>query len=78
MLVEEVHRPHFAGSVNPYPTMEIVMSQSQKSDNWKSLLCGWCVTGRFGLFEIKVPAGARVPPPHSHTDNEECVYGWTA
>ena len=27
-----------------------------------------------GLFEMKVPAGARVPPPHSHTDNEECVY----
>ena len=27
-----------------------------------------------GLFELKVPAGAQVPPPHSHTDNEECVY----
>jgi quercetin dioxygenase-like cupin family protein len=23
---------------------------------------------------MKVPAGARVPPPHSHSDNEECVY----
>jgi len=21
-----------------------------------------------------VPAGANVPPPHSHTDNEECVH----
>jgi hypothetical protein len=21
-----------------------------------------------------VPAGAQVPPPHSHSDNEECVY----
>ncbi len=31
-------------------------------------------TGGLGLFEMKVPAGARVPPPHSHTDNEECVY----
>jgi quercetin dioxygenase-like cupin family protein len=27
-----------------------------------------------GVFEMKVPAGARVPPPHSHTNNEECVY----
>jgi mannose-6-phosphate isomerase-like protein (cupin superfamily) len=27
-----------------------------------------------GLFEMKVPAGAHVPPPHSHTDSEECVY----
>lgn len=31
-------------------------------------------TGGLGLFEMKVPAGAHVPPPHSHTDNEECVY----
>jgi hypothetical protein len=23
---------------------------------------------------MSVPAGAHVPPPHSHTDNEECVY----
>jgi quercetin dioxygenase-like cupin family protein len=30
--------------------------------------------GGLGLFEMKVPAGAHVPPPHSHTDNEECVY----
>jgi len=27
-----------------------------------------------GLFEMKVPPGARVPPPHSHANNEECVY----
>jgi quercetin dioxygenase-like cupin family protein len=31
-------------------------------------------TGGLGLFEMKVPAGAHVPPPHSHTNNEECVY----
>jgi quercetin dioxygenase-like cupin family protein len=30
--------------------------------------------GGLGVFEMKVPAGAHVPPPHSHTDNEECVY----
>ena len=31
-------------------------------------------SGGLGLFEMKVPAGARVPPPHSHNDNDECVY----
>jgi quercetin dioxygenase-like cupin family protein len=30
--------------------------------------------GGLGLFEMNVPAGAHVPPPHSHSDNEECVY----
>jgi len=27
-----------------------------------------------GVFEMTVPAGARVPPPHSHRDNEEVIY----
>lgn len=31
-------------------------------------------TGGLGVFELTVPPGAMVPPPHSHTDNEECVY----
>ena len=26
------------------------------------------------MFELTVPAGSNVPPPHSHTNNEECVY----
>jgi quercetin dioxygenase-like cupin family protein len=30
--------------------------------------------GGLGLFEMIVPAGAAVPPPHSHSHNEECVY----
>lgn len=30
--------------------------------------------GGLGVFEMTVPAGAIVPPPHSHTENEECVY----
>lgn len=24
-----------------------------------------------GMFELTVPPGSSVPPPHSHTDNEE-------
>jgi uncharacterized cupin superfamily protein len=27
-----------------------------------------------GLFELIVPPGSNVPPPHSHSNNEECVY----
>lgn len=27
-----------------------------------------------GVFEMTVPAAAIVPPPHSHAENEECVY----
>ena len=31
-------------------------------------------TGGLGIFELTVPPDANVPPPHSHTHNEECVY----
>ncbi len=27
-----------------------------------------------GMFELTVPPGSNVPPPHSHTNNEECLY----
>lgn len=27
-----------------------------------------------GMFELTVPPGARVPPAHSHSDNEEILY----
>jgi quercetin dioxygenase-like cupin family protein len=30
--------------------------------------------GRMGMFELSVPPGSNVPPPHSHTNNEEIVY----
>ena len=29
---------------------------------------------QMGAFEMTVPPGSNVPPPHSHTDNEEYVY----
>jgi quercetin dioxygenase-like cupin family protein len=31
-------------------------------------------TGSIGMFELTVPPGSNVPPPHSHSANEECVY----
>ena len=31
-------------------------------------------TGTLGMFELTVPPGSNVPPPHSHFNNEECVY----
>jgi quercetin dioxygenase-like cupin family protein len=31
-------------------------------------------TGGLGMFELEVPPASMVPPPHSHTHNEECVY----
>jgi len=30
--------------------------------------------GGMGVFELSVPANSNVPPPHSHTANEECVF----
>lgn len=30
--------------------------------------------GRVGMFELTVPPGSNVPPPHSHTQNDECIY----
>jgi quercetin dioxygenase-like cupin family protein len=31
-------------------------------------------TGGMGVFELTVPPGSNVPPPHSHSNNDECVY----
>ena len=31
-------------------------------------------TSSIGIFELTVPPGSNVPPPHSHSKNEECVY----
>ena len=31
-------------------------------------------TESLGMFELTVPPGSNVPPPHSHSRNDECVY----
>ena len=38
------------------------------------LVDGAAVGAVSGMFELTVPPGARVPPPHSHADNEEIIY----
>jgi quercetin dioxygenase-like cupin family protein len=38
------------------------------------LLDGTVAGAGMGVFELTVPPGARVPPAHSHRDNEEVVY----
>ena len=30
--------------------------------------------GSMGLFELTIPPASNVPPPHSHSNNEEIVY----
>lgn len=31
-------------------------------------------SGSLGMFELTVPPASNVPPPHSHTNNEEVVF----
>lgn len=38
------------------------------------LMDGTVTGAASGMFELTVPPGARVPPAHSHRDNEEIVY----
>ena len=38
------------------------------------LMDGTVNSAASGMFEMIVPPGARVPPAHSHSDNEEIIY----
>ena len=38
------------------------------------LMDGTANSAASGIFEMIVPPGARVPPAHSHSDNEEIIY----
>ena len=31
-------------------------------------------SGGMGVFELTIPSESNVPPPHSHSKNDECVY----
>jgi quercetin dioxygenase-like cupin family protein len=38
------------------------------------LIDGVATGAASGMFELTVPPGAHVPPPHSHSNNEEILY----
>jgi uncharacterized cupin superfamily protein len=59
------------------------MSVSHPSSAQESIMVGQLsirylidgsAAGGMGVFELSVPPNSNVPPPHSHTLNEECVY----
>jgi uncharacterized cupin superfamily protein len=60
----------------PQPTKEKTMSRNAVKVGQLEIryLVEGAENGGLGVFEMKVPPGAQVPPPHSHTNNEECVY----
>lgn len=31
-------------------------------------------TGGMGVFELTIPPGSNVPPPHSHSNSDECIH----
>jgi len=53
------------------PTAQEVIMVGQMSIHY---LIDGTATGGMGVFELSVPPNSNVPPPHSHTANEECVY----
>jgi quercetin dioxygenase-like cupin family protein len=61
---------------DPDAAEEIVMSEQIVKVGQLEIryLVDGAQSGGLGLFEMKVPPGANVPPPHSHSKNEECVY----
>jgi len=54
------------------PTEQPVIKAGQLEIRY--LIDGTVAGSGVGMFELTVPPGARVPPPHSHRDNEEVVY----
>ncbi len=49
-----------------------------KRSRWGQLGIHYVVDGTpsasVGMFELTVPSGSNVPPPHSHSNNEEVLY----
>ena len=52
------------------PTVEVIRL-GQLAIRYLQHAGGGCA---MGMFELTVPPGANVPPPHSHPGNEEIVY----
>jgi quercetin dioxygenase-like cupin family protein len=66
----------FPWGSTPSPNEEIIMSREiiKVGQLEISYLVDGAGQGGLGLFEMIIPPGAPVPPPHSHSHNEECVY----
>jgi len=58
-------------SIDDSPAAQESISVGQMSIRY---LIDGKATGGMGVFELSVPPGSNVPPPHSHTANEECIY----
>lgn len=58
--------------------MTLIAESSGETINIGKLQIRYLIDGTstkgLGVFELIVPPNANVPPPHSHTLNEECVY----
>lgn len=54
------------------PTDETVIEIGELKIRY--LIDGVATGAASGMFELTVPPGARVPPPHSHGGNEEIIY----
>ena len=57
--------------MSPQPSAQSPIPVGQLSIRY---LIDGSATGGLGVFELAVPPKSNVPPPHSHTKNEECVY----
>jgi quercetin dioxygenase-like cupin family protein len=64
-------RKEIAMSLGESPSIQEPIMLGQMSIRY---LIDGSATGGMGVFELGVPPRSNVPPPHSHTANEECVY----
>src|SRR5260370_5923829 len=63
-----------AHSPLPEPSNPMSASETKVGQLGINYIVDGSRTKRRGMFELSVPPGSNVPPPHSHTNNEECVY----
>src|SRR5262245_39639636 len=66
-----------AGPVSRHPRVEALMEDSNVIKVGQlevRYLIDGAAQGSLGVFEVTIPPGSNVPPPHSHLHNEECVY----
>jgi quercetin dioxygenase-like cupin family protein len=70
-MVKSLYHPHEGVVMSAETRQQITVGQITV----RFLLEGDDTEGAVAMFEFDVPAGARVPVPHSHDGYEETVYG---